>query len=87
MINPWTGNKEKFVGGRIENWKRTYDERIIGTIYDDPRGDLGGSKDFRDGNYIITSTLVSIDEDKGVLETSNTIYTLGKKYGSSICDE
>ena len=69
----------KKTGGRLENWNTTHAGYVIGIIYDDPRGDGGEGYDFRDGNFVATSQIVKLDEQNGILETKNTIYTLGKR--------
>lgn len=63
--------QDKPIGGRLENWYKN-GAVVNGFIYEDPRNY------FRDGEFIHTSYIVSIDTTKGYLETRNTIYMLGK---------
>lgn len=74
-------NTSKPYGGALKDWSiQTLDERdgvtvqiIWGTVYDDSRGY------FKDGTYIHTSRVVSIeynDEGDAHLETLNTRYDL-----------
>jgi hypothetical protein len=64
-------------GGRLENWyvvptNRGGDNKIVwGNIFDDAR--------FNKGAFIHTSLVESLDVENSILETLNTIYTLGKK--------
>ena len=62
---------------RIENWVKIKGylggEFLEGTVLDHPK------QAYFYGDMQHTSELVSIDEEKGVAETLNTIYTLGKK--------
>ena len=63
---------------RIENWVKIKGylghDFLEGTVLDHPQQEYLD----RWGTHH-TSELVSIDEEKGVAETLNTIYTLGKK--------
>jgi hypothetical protein len=58
---------------RLENWfvETLLDNKQIlyGIIYNDNR--------FLDGKIIHTSVIVSIDEEKGIAQTQNTLYQLG----------
>lgn len=60
---------------KIENWtvyEGAYGDFLVGTITEHPRQELVGHE-------CHTSLLVSIDREKGIAETRNTIYTLGKE--------
>lgn len=62
---------------RLEKWFQA-GPRLCGEVYGHPL--FGPDRpDLKDGNVVITSTLVSMDEAAGVAETSNTIYKLGPK--------
>lgn len=60
---------------RIENWMRSGNQ-LIGSVRDHAR-----QGDFNPNHVQRTSDLISFDEEAGVAETLNTIYTLGKKIG------
>jgi hypothetical protein len=79
--NPWTGTDKKAVGGRIEDWAVLSTGVVFGRIYDDPRGNVREGHDFLDGNFVVTSGIVRLDDSVGTLETKNTVYTLGKRGG------
>ncbi len=72
---PGKAREDKRIGGRLENWEiilyPTGHHVIVGYVY--------GDNAWREGQDIRTSVLVSVDEEDGVAETLNTIYTLGKK--------
>ena len=55
---------------RLEKW-RLIANHLYGDIYDDSR--------FPDGSPVRTSTVLTIDEEKGEAQTRNTLYKLGKK--------
>ena len=63
---------------RIENWVKIKGylggEFLEGKVLDHPKQ---ANFDYWDWQH--TSRLASIDEEKGIAETLNTIYTLGKK--------
>ena len=59
---------------RIENWARLGD-RLVGFVFHDIHPDLPSS-----GEFHRTSRIVSLDEGKGICETCNTIYRLGKVF-------
>lgn len=56
---------------RLENWVRVGDV-IYADIYEDSKGR------FVDGEGIVTSRIVSIDND--TVQTKNTLYKLGTPY-------
>lgn len=61
----------KMTDARIENWVRVGDV-IYGEIYEDSKGR------FVDGEGIVTSRIVSADND--TVQTVNTLYKLGTPY-------
>jgi len=58
---------------RLENWYKTknYDGSyaLYGIIY--------GHKEIEDGKFVKTSEIVSMNDEKTVAETLNTVYDLG----------
>lgn len=56
---------------RIEDWVKVGDV-IYGTIYEDSKGR------FKDGDGIVTSRLVSVDDN--IAKTLNSTYKLGAPY-------
>lgn len=56
---------------RLENWVRV-GEVIYGTVYEDSKGR------FQDGDDIVTSRLVSVDDN--IVKTMNSTYKLGAPY-------
>jgi hypothetical protein len=58
---------------RIDNWFR-YGNTLCGVISEHPN-----QANFL-GPLQHTSYIVNLDEEKGICETLNTMYTLGKKY-------
>jgi len=76
----------KRIGGTLEEWTvkplllgagdLEARECIIGTVYDD---------DFWDDGMLIRSSLIeSIDVERGMVETRNTIYNLGEKLNEEV---
>lgn len=63
----------KRIGGTLENWKLidfyTSGELVI-------VGDVYGDDNWREGEHIRTSRIVSLTQD--TVETLNTVYKLGK---------
>lgn len=55
---------------KLENWKLK-NGRLLGLIYNDNR--------FENGTCVITSPVVSINQNKLQAQTENTVYLLGKK--------
>lgn len=43
------------------------------------RGQVFGHPKFKEGDWIVTSRIIKLDEENKVCETLNTIFTLGKK--------
>jgi hypothetical protein len=65
---------------RIENWnviEGALSSFMYGQVFDHPNEELNGE-------YAYTSKLVSLDEEMGIAETNNTVYTLGKKANESV---
>ena len=58
---------------RLDNWIRA-ETFLCGEVYDHPR--------FRDGERVITSTIINELED-GRIETRNTVYVLGEPLGEA----
>lgn len=56
---------------RIEDWVKVGDV-IYGTVYEDSKGR------FKDGDGIVTSRLVSVDDN--IAKTLNSTYKLGAPY-------
>ncbi len=56
---------------RIEDWIKVGDV-IYGTVYEDSKGR------FKDGDGIVTSRLVSVDDN--IAKTLNSTYKLGAPY-------
>lgn len=73
-------NNEQKQKARLENWhlrSNGFDgeTRLHGQVYGHPR--------FKDGDAVITSKLINKDWKNNLVETLNTIYTLGKQYDES----
>lgn len=75
----------KRIGGTIENWSmhcwsKSQEVYVVcGNIY--------GDSCWFEGQSIRTSQVVKLDEEKGLLETLNTIYQLGTKYVEEKLDD
>lgn len=67
-------NGEKPYGGRIENCVRV-GSVVFGYLYNDP------IERWPDGQSIRISSVVNVDVNTSTLETRNTFYDLGIKYG------
>lgn len=65
--------------GTIHNWYVTNSwsgskgKLVVGNLFNDP------TERFPDGAFIHTSDIVKIDEENALLETNNSIYSLGVK--------
>lgn len=69
---------DKPFAGTIENWYITDSlfstgKLVNGNLFGDPM------KRFEEGAFIHTSLVVKLDEEKGLLETRNSLYSLGVK--------
>jgi len=60
-------------GGRIENWYVNSLGSVSGKLYNDPM------QRWDEGESIVTSYIVKLDEELANLETRNTVYDLGEK--------
>jgi len=60
-------------GGRIENWYVNTLGSVSGNLYNDPM------QRWDEGERIVTSYIVKLDEELANLETRNTVYDLGEK--------
>lgn len=58
---------------RLENWRVSYQNQLVGEIYDHPT--------FEDGTVIVTSRVVRWSNVKNKAYTKNTGYELGKRDG------
>lgn len=58
--------------GTIQNWY-VMGKLVVGNLFNDP------TERFPDGAFIHTSDIVKIDEENALLETNNSIYSLGVK--------
>lgn len=73
--DPTTGKR---IGGVIENWSYLCWSKsqelyvVYGEIYNDCC--------WQEGYFIRTSVVVKIDREAKILETLNTLYTLGEEY-------
>lgn len=76
-IYPKKKASEKRQGGHIDNWQ-VVDYRGDGN-YKVVFGHVKGDSIWDNSPSLRTSLIVSIDREKKVLETLNTIYTLGEE--------
>lgn len=73
-----TKGHTKSNGGELRDWfKEEFGDNFIiwGCLYNDP------NKRWRDGTQIHTSIVQKMDVKAGVVETMNTLYTLGLPLG------